>query len=103
MSPKSAVVSLLLCAVACSENGGGQQPPPPPPPTPGGLALEDVGTFSFPVLVTAPPGDGRLFIVEKRGTIRIVKQGTTLGTPFLDLSSRVSNGGEQGLLGLAFH
>jgi glucose/arabinose dehydrogenase len=63
-----------------------------------------VGTFSFPVLVTAPTGDSdRLFVVEKRGTVRIVRQGTTLATAFLDLSGKVSTGGEQGLLGLAFH
>ncbi|HSM17530.1 MAG TPA: PQQ-dependent sugar dehydrogenase, partial [Gemmatimonadales bacterium] len=41
--------------------------------------------------------------VEKTGRIRIVTNGTLLGTPFLDISSQVSGGGEQGLLGLAFH
>ena len=57
-----------------------------------------------PVLATsARDGTGRLFIVEKTGTIRIVKGGSLLATPFLDLSASVSKGGEQGLLGLAFH
>jgi glucose/arabinose dehydrogenase len=55
-----------------------------------------------PVLVTAPPGDPRLFIVEQVGTIRIVEEGTLLQTPFLDVSGDVSGGNEQGLLGLAF-
>jgi len=59
---------------------------------------------SQPVLATsARDGTGRLFIVEKTGKIRIVKDGSLLATPFLDLSASVSNGGEQGLLGLAFH
>ena len=79
-------------------------PPPPPPPPAGGLGLADIGTFSFPVLVTSPAGDDtRIFVVEKGGTIRIVKQGTPLAAPFLDLRGKVSTGSEQGLLGLAFH
>jgi glucose/arabinose dehydrogenase len=51
------------------------------------------------------PGDParRLFVVEKTGRIRILKAGTLLEAPFLDLSSRVSRGSEQGLLGLAVH
>jgi glucose/arabinose dehydrogenase len=59
--------------------------------------------LDFPVDLAAPPGDSRLFIVEKTGKIRIVKDGAVLAGPFLDLSSLVSGGGEQGLLGLAFH
>jgi hypothetical protein len=82
---------------------------PPPPPSPGsGLTLQNVGSgagaFAFPLLVLSPAGDRtRLFVVEKRGTIRIVQQGAILAAPFLDLSGQVSNGSEQGLLGVAFH
>ena len=47
---------------------------------------------------------GRLFILEQRGRILILKNGTMLDQPFLDISDRVgSSGSEQGLLGLAFH
>jgi glucose/arabinose dehydrogenase len=59
-----------------------------------------------PVWIGAPPGDrDRLFVIEqKQGRIRIVKQGTLLSTPFLNLgSSAVAQGGEQGLLCMAFH
>src|SRR5689334_3552900 len=42
------------------------------------------GTFTRPVLVTAPPGDRRLFVVEQQGTIKIVDNGVVTGT-FLDL------------------
>ncbi len=57
-----------------------------------------------PLFLTAPPRDvSRLFIVEKPGRIRILKWGALLPVPFLDISSLVSNGSEQGLLGLAFH
>ncbi|MSR02446.1 MAG: hypothetical protein EXR94_06870 [Gemmatimonadetes bacterium] len=91
---------LLCCLVAACRGDSG----PPPPPTASGLGLADVGTFSFPVLVTSPPGDNaRIFVVEKTGAIKIVKQGITLATPFLDVRTKISTGGEQGLLGLAFH
>lgn len=49
-------------------------------------------------------GDGRLFVVEQPGAIRVVQSdGTVLATPFLDISAKVSCCGERGLLGLAFH
>jgi glucose/arabinose dehydrogenase len=60
--------------------------------------------LSKPVLVTnAHDGSGRLFIVEKTGKIRILKNGALLPTPLINLTSQVSTGSEQGLLGLAFH
>jgi glucose/arabinose dehydrogenase len=70
---------------------------------PPSVALRSIGTFDQPVYVTSPPGDSsRLFVVEKTGRIRIVKNGSVLATPFLDISGLVSNGGEQGLLSMAF-
>jgi glucose/arabinose dehydrogenase len=75
---------------------------PPAGQVPGGLEQVASG-LAFPLYLTAPPGDAaRLFIVEKGGGIRIVKDGNLLPTPFLNLSDRVSTIGEQGLLGLAF-
>jgi glucose/arabinose dehydrogenase len=62
------------------------------------------GALSQPVFITgAGDGTGRLFIVEKTGTIRVLVGGSVLSTPLLDVSSHVSRGNEQGLLGLAFH
>jgi glucose/arabinose dehydrogenase len=69
------------------------------------LRLEPVaGGLDRPVFVThAGDGSGRLFIVEKGGTIRVVQQGQLVPRPFLDIRDRVlSRGSEQGLLGLAF-
>ncbi len=55
------------------------------------------------MFVTAPPGDGeRLFVVEQEGLIRVVKNGVTLPTAFLDLTGPVLSGGERGLLSMAF-
>ena len=44
-----------------------------------------------------------MFVVEKTGRIVIVKDGALLARPFLDISGKVTNGGEQGLLSMAFH
>ncbi len=60
--------------------------------------------FSSPIYATSPPGDyERLFVVEQTGRIKIIKNGVTLPTPFLNASSKIRNGSERGLLGLAFH
>jgi uncharacterized protein (TIGR03437 family) len=60
--------------------------------------------LSSPVLVThAGDGSNRLFIVEQVGRIKVLQPGATTATEFLDIRSRVTAGGERGLLGLAFH
>ncbi|UTI65651.1 PQQ-dependent sugar dehydrogenase [Paraconexibacter antarcticus] len=67
------------------------------------LALLGIGTFDSPLYVTAGPGDDRrLFVVEQPGRIRIIRGGRTLARPFLDITRRVTSGGEQGLLSVAF-
>jgi glucose/arabinose dehydrogenase len=76
---------------------------PAPPGGPVAVTLQEVATgLDFPLYLTSPPGDQRLFIVEKGGAIRVIKDGTLLDQPFLDLTGRVSTRPEQGLLGLAF-
>ncbi|MEO7368039.1 MAG: PQQ-dependent sugar dehydrogenase [Gemmatimonadaceae bacterium] len=68
------------------------------------LRLEQIGDhFQGPVYVASPPGDSRLFVVEQAGRIRVVKNGVVSPTPFLDITSRVKSGGEQGLFSVAFH
>ncbi len=63
-----------------------------------------VDELELPVFVThASDGSGRLFIIEKKGKLRIFADGRLLDEPFLDITDRVESGGnEQGLLGLAF-
>jgi len=58
-----------------------------------------------PLHVTAPPKDlDRIFVVEQTGLIKIIEAGAVLPTPFIDLSGKASqSGNERGLLGLAFH
>src|SRR5262249_17541058 len=76
-----------------------RQPPP-------AIKLKQVaGEFNAPVFVTHVGDDSsRMFVVEKKGTIAILRGGRRDPTPFLDISDLVtSSGSEQGLLGLAFH
>lgn len=80
------------------------------PEVPGGFGYRFADAFpglslTNPVVITAPPGEtNRLFIVEQAGRIVVI---TNLAQPtrtvFLDLTRRTLSGGEQGLLGLAFH
>jgi len=64
--------------------------------------------LTSPVLLTAPTGDDRRFVVEQTGEVLILSaDGQLLETPFLDLSDAIvelADGFEErGLLGLAFH
>jgi glucose/arabinose dehydrogenase len=56
--------------------------------------------FDNPVFVTAPQGDSRIFVVERRGVVWVINQGRR--SIYLDISSQVDTEGERGLLGLAF-
>ncbi len=54
--------------------------------------------------VTGAPGQAsRLYVVRQSGTIRIMQRGRMLRAPFLNVARQIRSGGEQGLLGLAFH
>lgn len=67
------------------------------------LALATVASgLDAPIYLTAPTNDARLFVVERAGRIRVIRNGALLGTPFLDISSLTSTDGERGLLSMAF-
>lgn len=67
------------------------------------LALSTVASnLDNPTWLAAPPGDARLFVLERAGRVRIVQNGAVLALPFLDISARVLTAGEGGLLSLAF-
>lgn len=69
------------------------------------VALELVAAdLSQPLLVTYAPGDDEsLYIVEKTGRVRIMRDGLLVDEVLLDLTGQVSKGFEQGLLSIAFH
>lgn len=63
-------------------------------------------TFGSPVeLMHAGDGTNRLFVVEQRGLVKVFRNepGASAAETFLDISGRVTSGGETGLLGIAFH
>jgi glucose/arabinose dehydrogenase len=107
---------ILLAAIAgCGDSGGGDTPPaadepdgpsqPDPPEDFPDIELNAFASgFAQPVqVVHAGDGSGRLFVVERGGTVRIVADGETASGEFLDIGNRITTGhGEQGLLGIAF-
>jgi glucose/arabinose dehydrogenase len=76
-----------------------------PSPTFAEIQLQRVVSgLSSPLFVTnAHDGSNRLFILEQGGIIKVLQPGGTTPTVFLNITSKVVSGGEQGLLGLAFH
>src|SRR5580765_3923744 len=91
----AAMVAVVVVLGLLASQGGAAQPH--------ALTLQPVGSFSSPVFVTAPPADThRLFVVQQGGTIRVLVDGVVQPTAFLDISSLVLAGGEQGLLSMAF-
>ena len=114
-----AFAACLLAAglFGCGGTGEGPTPVPTPTPTPGAscsatpvsgqpaLRAERIASsLDQPVDLQTPGDRTRLFVVERRGRIRILRGGSVVAAPFLDIVDRVGSGGsEQGLLGLAFH
>jgi len=101
----SAVVTLLVSGCGGNGNGSFTTTPPPPSGAPSIAVSPFVSGLTNPVDFQIPDdGSGRIFIVQQPGTIRIISGGSLLGSPFLDISSKVNfDSAEQGLLGMAFH
>ena len=67
------------------------------------LAYREVATLPFPIDLAPVPGTSLLAIASKEGRLWMYGDGGLADAPLLDISDRVRNRGEQGLLGLAFH
>jgi glucose/arabinose dehydrogenase len=72
--------------------------------------FQDEG-FHTETIATVPPytlvgmafaPDGRLFVWQKNGVIRVIKNGQMLSTPFIDLSDHVNTADDRGFWGFAF-
>jgi glucose/arabinose dehydrogenase len=106
----SAIVALVAQAALLACCGGGsdgsdtstsvaQQPAAPS----GHVRLNKIGDFDQPVYVTQPPGSDDLYVVEREGSVRTVRDGNVVSRPALDITDQVtSDGTEQGLLSVAF-
>jgi glucose/arabinose dehydrogenase len=57
-----------------------------------------------PLALAVPRNErNRLYVAEQAGRVRVIVGGRLRAAPFLDIRNLVTSGGEQGLLGLAFH
>jgi len=107
--PGGSASSLPLESASPSEPPGGTPAPgsasPTWDPSTVSVGFDEVATVpGRPLAITnAGDGSGRLFVAEQGGRVYAFERGALVPTPFLDISGGVSVGGEQGLLGLAFH
>jgi glucose/arabinose dehydrogenase len=104
--PGTVIAIVAAASAACSDGGGASAPPVEQVP----LTLQRVFTtlppFQQPVAMMQPPGDGsRWLVVEQAGRVVAFDNNALVATTrvFLDITPRVTSGGETGLLGLAFH
>jgi glucose/arabinose dehydrogenase len=120
-SPRNAACAVFgagaLLLAGCADNMPAPTPTPSPVPTtsvcaagspvagmPTLVATRLAGVFHQPLDLQSVSGDReRLYVVEQGGRIRVLRNGAPQTAPFLDISDRISTGGERGLLGLAFH
>ena len=99
----ASLATAALVATGAGDRAAAQTPGPTAVKVPTVRLHLVASGLSQPLGVVPPPGDTkRLFIVEKTGYIRVMQNGKLLAKPFLDVHGRVSAGGEQGLLSLAF-
>jgi len=110
-------ITLMVALGASLPGAVSGAPIAPQPDAPNSVAALSAGELDLrtiasglvnPIGVTnAGDGTNRLFVVERRGTVRVVKSGALQAGFFLDIRSNsdggLASGGEQGLLGLAFH
>jgi glucose/arabinose dehydrogenase len=103
-----------LLAPSCSPPEAAEPSPPPLPsaaptsptatptadPATVRVRLRVVATLDQPLALAIRSGDATLYVAQKTGQVMAIRDGRA--EPVLDLSDEVSQGGEQGLLGLAF-
>jgi glucose/arabinose dehydrogenase len=102
----SSVLILFVLLSACSDSSPTNEEPPPESASYQTEMTFPELSFDNP-LDLQHPGDGsnRLFVVEQQGVINVFdnEPSASSSAVFLNLQTRVTAGGERGLLGLAFH
>lgn len=95
MKQSTPFILLLVCCLLSTKTILGQDR----------IQLEEFASGLTRPVDIANAGDERLFVVEKRGFVRILSaDGSLLEKAFLDIDSLVDSGAsEEGLLGIAFH
>src|SRR5262245_5112794 len=93
-----AVSIVVGCASSSTESPTGIVKPAAPVPT-GFVDQTLVTGLANPTQLEFSP-DGRLFVCQQAGALRVIKNGALLATPAIQLN--VNSTGERGLLGVAF-
>jgi glucose/arabinose dehydrogenase len=96
-------VVLIFPVIACADSREGAEPSRSTWATSGDVRAVRIADFEAPVEAEVAPGFPRLlFVVERGGRVMVMNRGRKLNRPFLDIGGRISSGGEQGLLSIAF-
>jgi glucose/arabinose dehydrogenase len=69
---------------------------------PPAVKLTTLMKFDSPTAMSQRSDDDAIYVAEKPGRVRVLRNGVVGSTPVLDLSGEISTDGERGLLGLAF-
>ena len=91
-----AACALAVCCALWHAGAGGAAAATLPA---GFTETQVAGNLASPTAMAFAP-DGRLFVCQQGGQLRVIKNGALLPTPFLSVT--VSSSGERGLLGVAF-
>ncbi|MFK7818047.1 MAG: Calx-beta domain-containing protein [Planctomycetaceae bacterium] len=76
----------------------------PTPPETGSVSDEALFSgLSQPIALDWSPDGQNLFIAEKGGVIKVVRNGNLQSTPFIDISGQVNNNSDRGLIDIAVH
>lgn len=67
------------------------------------LAYQLIDNIDFPIQMTAAPGSETSYLITKDGRVWLFEEEVVESAPVLDISGRVRNQGEQGLLSLTLH
>jgi Glucose / Sorbosone dehydrogenase len=98
-----AAAAITLAFLLGAPGAGGA---PPVGEGTGGFSLAEIGSFDEPTAIVDAPGKKNrklLFVTEQDGRIIVLRNGVPQPRPFLDITDRVANIGEQGLLSVVFH
>lgn len=105
-----AVALGVAAAITLAQRGSDGAPPPVSAgietagATPGVVLVPVADQMLGALDVATPPGDAQtLYVVQQQGMIQAMERDGSNARTVLDLTDRVKSGGEQGLLGLAFH
>ena len=108
MSIRAGILLSIVAALCAGCPDGGGSSPPTVEQVPLGVerVFAALPAFQQPVAMMQAPNDAtRWFVVEQAGRVRVFANNSLAATTsvFLDIATRVTSGGERGLLGLAFH